>query len=102
MRVNDRFQIEDAGFADMLWETTALKELVMNGRIDEDDGDGDVASKEKILRLWGGQPLGLNSNIRVYRYSNGQFFAQHCMSLSLSFSLYQYTYINKQTTTPTP
>lgn len=80
VRVNDRFQIEDATFAEMLWETTALKELVMDGRIDDggEDGDGCV-SKEEILRLWGGQPLGLNSNIRVYRYSNGQFFAQHCM-----------------------
>jgi hypothetical protein len=28
LRVNDRFQIDDARFAEMLWSTTALKELV--------------------------------------------------------------------------
>ncbi|KAF4152392.1 hypothetical protein CNMCM6936_002059 [Aspergillus lentulus] len=27
--------------------------------------------------IWGGEPLGLNANIRIYRYSKGQFFAQH-------------------------
>lgn len=84
VRVNDRFQIEDASFAERLWETTALKELVMDARSDGDEGGygdddrGDEGS-EKALRLWGGKPLGLNSNIRVYRYSPGQFFAQHCM-----------------------
>lgn len=81
VRVNDRFQIEDAVFAETLWETTALKELVMEARIDGGDEDtGNANAKETALRLWGGRPLGLNSNIRVYRYSPGQFFAQHCMS----------------------
>ncbi|KAI9929173.1 hypothetical protein ASPWEDRAFT_168989 [Aspergillus wentii DTO 134E9] len=62
VRVNDRFQIEDATFAEMLWSSTALRELVTQGE------EGDV---------WGGEPVGLNSNIRVYRYSKGQFFAKH-------------------------
>jgi len=29
-------------------------------------------------KLWGGEVLGLNPNIRIYRYSKGQFFDQHC------------------------
>lgn len=86
VRVNDRFQIQDADFAERLWSGTALRELV-SGAVDEDqDGDGQPRSNREI---WGGEPLGLNANIRVYRYSRGQFFAQHCMSppppLSLSF-----------------
>lgn len=77
VRVNDRFQIQDADFAERLWSGTALRELV-SGAVDEDqDGDGQPRSNREI---WGGEPLGLNANIRVYRYSRGQFFAQHCMS----------------------
>lgn len=37
-----------------------------------EDGDGDGET------LWGGEVIGLNSNIRVYRYGKGQFFDQHC------------------------
>ncbi|KAH3282851.1 hypothetical protein KXW56_008563 [Aspergillus fumigatus] len=74
VRVNDRFQIQDADFAERLWSGTALRELV-SGAVDEDqDGDGQPRSNREI---WGGEPLGLNANIRVYRYSRGQFFAQH-------------------------
>lgn len=95
VRVNDRFQVEDARLAETLWGGTALRELVME-RFDEDessyeDGDGDEdqerieqdeqAKAHKIRETWGGQPLGLNPNIRIYRYSKGQFFAQHCMSM---------------------
>lgn len=65
VRVNDRFQCQDARFAEMLWRETALRELVE-----------DVEKEE----IWGGKPLGLNPNIRIYRYSAGQFFAKHCMS----------------------
>lgn len=64
VRVNDRFQIEDAGFANRLWSETGLKELVLQ--------------VEDPVRLWGGEVIGLNSNIRIYRYSKGQFFDQHC------------------------
>ncbi|KAF4212049.1 hypothetical protein CNMCM6805_007794 [Aspergillus fumigatiaffinis] len=74
VRVNDRFQVQDADFAERLWSGTALRELV-SGAVDEDeDGDGRPRSKREI---WGGEPLGLNANIRIYRYSKGQFFAQH-------------------------
>lgn len=83
VRVNDRFQIEDARFAETLWGGTALRELVME-RFDEEESsyeDGDEQARaHKRAETWGGQPLGLNPNIRIYRYSAGQFFAQHCMS----------------------
>jgi 2OG-Fe(II) oxygenase superfamily len=62
VRVNDRFQIHDPTFADSLWSQTSLKELVTNF---EDPG------------IWGGEVLGLNPNIRVYRYRPGQFFDKH-------------------------
>lgn len=82
VRVNDRFQIEDAVFAEMLWSSTALRELVLTGRMEDDDYDADKEEKQRSVKeMWGGEPLGLNSNIRVYRYKMGQFFAQHCESL---------------------
>ncbi|KAL2393598.1 hypothetical protein ABEF93_003883 [Exophiala dermatitidis] len=61
-RVNDRFQIEDAVFSRMLWEQSGLRHLV------ESFEDSDA---------FGGDVLGLNPNIRVYRYRPGQFFDQH-------------------------
>ena len=63
VRVNDRFQIDDAVFAQRLWSETGLSDVV---RSVEDE------------KLWGGEVLGLNPNIRIYRYSKGQFFDQHC------------------------
>ena len=70
IRVNDRFQIEDAVFAERLWSQTALKELVNS----EAAGNTEVERR----KLWGGEVVGLNPNIRMYRYSKGQFFDQHC------------------------
>jgi hypothetical protein len=61
VRVNDRFQVDDAVFANHLWEKTALQEFVSKDGIDK----------------WGGHVLGLNSNIRVYRYKPGHCFHQH-------------------------
>lgn len=89
--MNDRFQVEDGRFAEMLWSGTAMRELVTTrlGRdgFDEyeydEEGNSTVPSpaevKELGRRTWGGEVLGLNPNIRIYRYSTGQFFAQHCM-----------------------
>ncbi|KAI9373723.1 hypothetical protein BJX61DRAFT_368813 [Aspergillus egyptiacus] len=82
VRVNDRFQIQDAAFAERLWRETALKDLVTNPNPNP-DWDLDAATEDEQQQtisakgIWGGEPLGLNSNIRVYRYSPGQFFAQH-------------------------
>lgn len=88
VRVNDRFQIEDARFAEMLWSGTALKELVTerfaeedyNDDKEEDSRDPAMSTElaQRARQLWGGEPLGLNPNIRIYRYSAGQFFGQHC------------------------
>jgi hypothetical protein len=87
--VNDRFQIDDARFAEMLWSQTSLKELVTErfeeGQYDdayENEGEGSSPAQiaERARRLWGGDPLGLNPNIRIYRYTAGQFFGQHCKS----------------------
>ena len=62
VRVNDRFQVHDPTFAQMLWTQTSLQELVT---------DFDNPS------IWGGEVLGLNPNIRVYRYRPEQFFDKH-------------------------
>jgi hypothetical protein len=62
VRVNDRYQIDDPAFAQRLWSQTALQ--------------GIVNAQPKAL--WGGDVIGLNPNIRIYRYSKGQFFDQHC------------------------
>ena len=61
-RVNDRFKIDDPTFARTLWEQSGLQNL--------------VASFEDQA-VFSGKVLGLNSNIRVYRYKPGQFFDQH-------------------------
>jgi len=73
VRVNDRYQIEDPAFAERLWSGTALQKLVESATIDDE-----VLSDAERNKLWGGKVLGLNSNIRIYRYSKGQFFDQHC------------------------
>lgn len=73
VRVNDRFQIDDPAFAERLWSGTALKNLVLGAS--ENDGLG--MSEPQRRDLWGGEVVGLNPNIRIYRYSKGQFFDQH-------------------------
>lgn len=87
--MNDRFQVEDAGFAEMLWSGTGLREVVLGflegdgeeegeGDDGDDDGAKEIRRKRNAKQLFGGEPLGLNSNIRIYRYSAGQFFGKHC------------------------
>ena len=78
VRVNDRFQIDDPTFAEGLWSETALKQLVAESCI-----DGRELSEAERRKLWGGEVLGLNSNIRIYRYSKGQYFDQHCKLLPI-------------------
>jgi hypothetical protein len=75
VRVNDRFQVDDAAFAERLWSETALKELVT--------GDSAGLTEADREQLWGGKVVGLNPNIRIYRYTKGQFFDQHCESSHL-------------------
>ncbi|PFH57969.1 hypothetical protein XA68_14330 [Ophiocordyceps unilateralis] len=62
-RVNDRFQVDDALFARRLWEQTGLKEA--------------LTEVEGVKDMWDGEPVGLNANIRVYRYTKGQYFDCH-------------------------
>ncbi|KAI0389421.1 hypothetical protein F5Y17DRAFT_448979 [Xylariaceae sp. FL0594] len=61
-RVNDRFQIDDPDFAQRLWLQTGLKEAVVD---------------DSVKHLWGGEVVGLNPNIRIYRYKKNQFFDCH-------------------------
>ncbi|RNJ60986.1 hypothetical protein D7B24_005075 [Verticillium nonalfalfae] len=61
-RVNDRFQVDDPAFARRLWLGTGLR---------------DALQREDVRALWGGDVVGLNSNIRVYRYTQGQYFDAH-------------------------
>ncbi|KAI9778442.1 MAG: hypothetical protein M1839_008088 [Geoglossum umbratile] len=70
-RVAERLQIHDPAFAKGLWEDTALKGLVLGPADGEDGMTGD-----ERRQLWGGD-VGLNPNIRIYRYKKGQFFAKH-------------------------
>lgn len=71
VRVNDRFQVDDPDFARRLWAETALQEII-TGEAASLAGEGNNPSER-----WGGEVIGLNPNIRVYRYSPGQFFDQH-------------------------
>lgn len=73
VRVNDRYQIDDPAFAERLWSGTSLKSLV-TGAVDSEELH---LTKDQRRELWGGDVIGLNPNIRIYRYSKGQFFDQH-------------------------
>lgn len=76
VRVNDRYQIDDPAFAERLWSFTSLKNLVTGSTTSE----GFILTEDQRKELWGGEVIGLNPNIRIYRYSKGQFFDQHCKS----------------------
>ncbi|KAJ4991603.1 hypothetical protein SVAN01_02984 [Stagonosporopsis vannaccii] len=73
VRVNDRYQIDDPAFAERLWSGTSLKNLVTGAAA----GEGLNLTEDQRKALWGGEVIGLNPNIRIYRYSKGQFFDQH-------------------------
>ncbi|KAI1380013.1 hypothetical protein F4677DRAFT_408274 [Hypoxylon crocopeplum] len=62
VRVNDRFQVDDLRFSQRLWVETGLRDALL---------------EESVKHLWGGEVVGLNPNIRVYRYSKGQYFDCH-------------------------
>lgn len=97
VRVNDRLQVQDAGFAERLWTETGLREMVLKPVV-----NGVEMSEEARNKLWGGKVLGLNSNIRVYRYSKGQFFDQHCTSYcTIQSSLSKLIHVMQTTTLTT-
>ncbi|KAH9895531.1 hypothetical protein F4778DRAFT_276263 [Xylariomycetidae sp. FL2044] len=62
VRVNDRFQIHDAMFSQRLWLETGLRDAII---------------EDSVKHLWGGDVAGLNPNIRIYRYTPGQYFDCH-------------------------
>lgn len=68
LRVNDRFQINDPAFAQMIWSNTALHDLVIGGS-DSIMGEEDL-EKPNLEKIFGGEVLGLNPRIRIYRYGN--------------------------------
>ena len=74
-RINDRYLVQDPGFARTLWESTALRDLICGT---EPRYDNDTMTVDERKKLWGGTVLGLNPSVRIYRYSAGQFFAPHC------------------------
>ena len=96
LRLNDRFQIEDSAFAEMLWGSTALRDLVTGSELGLRDGE--ESGHQELEKVFGGKVLGLNPRIRIYRYSSvfplqnknkieaehsqgkGQFFGEHCRS----------------------
>lgn len=88
--MNDRFQVQDECLARELWAGTGLAELVLDvvTTVDEEkDSDSAVDLAERSReseRKWGGRVVGLNPNIRIYRYGKGQFFDKHCELASLS------------------
>jgi hypothetical protein len=96
VRVNDRFQVDDAAFAERLWRETGLKDMVENTVI-----EGRELGEEEKRELWGGEVLGLNSNIRIYRYTKGQFFDKHCMCALHSLPISCNTSPHRITTSPT-
>ena len=69
LRVNDRIHFDDYDFAKQLWQTTGLDLLL-------DESDNSNSAQTKLI--WGGKLRGLNPRIRIYRYKEGQYFAQHC------------------------
>ncbi|KAF1808423.1 hypothetical protein P152DRAFT_221491 [Eremomyces bilateralis CBS 781.70] len=73
VRVNDRFQIDDAQFAEKLWLETPLRGLITG----TGESSGNEMSPEQRRELFGGEVVGLNPNIRIYRYTKGQFFDCH-------------------------
>ncbi|KAL4457534.1 hypothetical protein ABPG75_012399 [Micractinium tetrahymenae] len=58
-RDNDRIQFQDPALADHLWQATGLAQVV-----------GDLQDEEGVA-------VGLNPNIRIYRYRPGQRFGRH-------------------------
>ncbi|GAA5887642.1 hypothetical protein JCM5296_004443 [Sporobolomyces johnsonii] len=61
-RTNDRFSIQDVRFAQRLWEDSGLRQAC------EDGLQGGRNGKKAV---------GLNSNIRLYRYVEGSYFGPH-------------------------
>lgn len=75
VRINDRFEVHDAGFAQRLWSSTCLAH-VLTGSAGAEKGNS--LRPDEWMNLWGGELCGLNPRIRVYRYRKGHHFGPHC------------------------
>lgn len=81
VRINDRFEVHDIGFAHRLWSSTGLAH-VATGLIGAEGRH--TPRLDELTKLWGGELCGLNPRIRVYRYRKGQRFGPHCRSTKMS------------------
>lgn len=81
VRINDRFEVYDVGFAQRLWSSTCLAHIV-TGLV---GAEGRTTQRlNGLTTLWGGELCGLNPRIRVYRYRKGQRFGPHCRSIRMT------------------
>ncbi|GAA5908044.1 uncharacterized protein JCM6883_004098 [Sporobolomyces salmoneus] len=64
-RTNYRFQVQDDEFARQLWEKSGLKDALIG------------AQGELVNGRNGKKAVGLNGNIRCYKYEKGSFFGPH-------------------------
>lgn len=75
VRINDRFEVHDFGFAQRLWSSTGLAHVLAgSGAAEARNSSGLDGLKPR----WGGELCGLNPRIRVYRYRKGHRFGPHC------------------------
>lgn len=66
VRVNDRFRVDDAVFANRLWVETGLRELICGSDDDDDDNTNDNSegmSKQERERLWYEIPKSKNARL---------------------------------------
>jgi hypothetical protein len=115
VRVNDRFQVNSQDFATRLWEQTGLKEVLLNSDYEQWWVCLVLISPpvRTVYAVWivaetdyqivnsyrrGGEPVGLSYNIRIYRYSKGQFFDCHCTCITFPWHGCAATCVLYQTT----
>lgn len=74
-RTSERWSTRDAALAAHLYHATGLDLLLRDtGVVSEDHGDGIICETRTGRRK---KVVGLNENIRVYRYTQGTFFGPH-------------------------
>lgn len=81
VRINDRFEVHDARFAQRLWSSTCLARI-LTGLVGA--GERTPPKPDELTNLWGGELCGLNPRIRVYRYRKGHRFGPHCRFTSMT------------------
>lgn len=74
VRINDRFEVHDASFAQRLWSSTGLAH-VRSGLVGAEERT--PPRPDELMNLWGEELCGLNPRIRVYRYRKGHRFGPH-------------------------